>query len=44
MTERIRKLGPNPLKLSDNGQGKALETEDDYSTIGEEVGFRGRTL
>ncbi len=37
MTDRIRALGPNPLKVKDNGKGtKAEEAED------EDVGFRGR--
>ncbi|MCK5314042.1 MAG: hydrogenase iron-sulfur subunit, partial [Anaerolineales bacterium] len=40
MTERIRELGPNPLKSGDEGEKPikgALEFEDD-----EEAGFRGR--
>jgi F420-non-reducing hydrogenase iron-sulfur subunit len=39
MTERIRELGPNPLKLTDN-----LQTPDanPMSEFVEEAGFRGR--
>ena len=40
MTERIRKLGPNPLKLSSNGQIEGEDQEPD--AIEEEIGFRGR--
>jgi len=36
MTERIRRLGPNPLKL-DNGKSSAATPQ-----IDEEAGFRGR--
>ncbi|MEJ2262429.1 MAG: hydrogenase iron-sulfur subunit [Anaerolineales bacterium] len=39
MTERIRKLGPNPLKVKDrNGREKPKAPEEDE----EEAGFRGR--
>jgi coenzyme F420-reducing hydrogenase delta subunit len=39
MTERIRKLGPNPLKAKDrNGREKPKTPEEDE----EEAGFRGR--
>jgi len=46
MTERIRKLGPNPLRRSDNDQRPAAATPDpgDESTLDEDVGFRGRKL
>jgi len=37
MTERIRQLGPNPLKNS-NGRSPSPEIENE-----EEIGFRGRT-
>lgn len=42
MTERIRMLGPNPLKISRNGQeiDEGLET----GAIDDDVGFRGRKL
>jgi hypothetical protein len=36
MTERIRRLGPNPLKRVNGGAQAAVEAED------EEVVFRGR--
>jgi hypothetical protein len=42
MTERIRELGPNPLKSGVEGEKPikgALEFEDD-----EEAGFRGRRV
>jgi len=39
MTERIRKLGPNPLKLTGNGH-KRLSTEETETE--EEADFRGR--
>ena len=39
MTERIRRLGPNPLK-SQNGNGTAGKVEEPETE--EEVGFRGR--
>ena len=35
MTDRVRKLGPNPLKLRGNGHGSEAEPD-------EEVGWRGR--
>jgi F420-non-reducing hydrogenase iron-sulfur subunit len=39
MTERIRKLGPNPLKLGNgNGSKEQLSAED----LEDETGFRGR--
>jgi coenzyme F420-reducing hydrogenase delta subunit len=40
MTERIRKLGPNPLK---NGQVKVKESERGVE-VDEDIGFRGRKL
>jgi F420-non-reducing hydrogenase iron-sulfur subunit len=40
MTERIRKLGPNPLKAqSGNGKPKKPDSDED---IEEEAGYRGR--
>lgn len=39
MTERVRKLGPNPLKACGNGQVKA---EALASEVDEDIGFRGR--
>ncbi len=42
MTERIRKLGPNPLKTSSNGQEQSKRPE--LIIIDEDVGFRGRRL
>jgi F420-non-reducing hydrogenase iron-sulfur subunit len=39
MTERVRAIGPNPLKLSDNGQSAHQTAETQRE---EEVGFRGR--
>jgi len=36
MTERVRKLGPNPLKLQVEGQKLMVEESED------EVEFRGR--
>lgn len=37
MTERIRKLGPNPLKPDGRPSGQVKPSEDD-----EDIGFRGR--
>lgn len=42
MTERIRKLGPSPLKLFPNGQEKSEMPE--ATTVDDDVGFRGRRL
>jgi hypothetical protein len=42
MTERIRKLGPNPLKASSNGHEQSQAPE--LIIIDEDVGFRGRRL
>jgi F420-non-reducing hydrogenase iron-sulfur subunit len=39
MTERIRKLGPNPLKLARNGKASLESTETELE---EDNGFRGR--
>jgi hypothetical protein len=39
MTERIRKLGPNPLKLARNGKA-ALDSAE--TELEEDNGFRGR--
>jgi F420-non-reducing hydrogenase iron-sulfur subunit len=39
MTERIRKLGPNPLKFSDDKERVFIPSEIETE---EEVGFRGR--
>jgi coenzyme F420-reducing hydrogenase delta subunit len=46
MTERIRKLGPNPLRRSANGQEMAALTADheDDSAVDDDTGFRGRKL
>jgi hypothetical protein len=38
MTERIRELGPNPLKAKDEGRGMKDEVVD----VEEEPGYRGR--
>jgi F420-non-reducing hydrogenase iron-sulfur subunit len=38
MTERIRKLGPNPLKLRD----QALKAAESNTDADEEIGWRGR--
>jgi F420-non-reducing hydrogenase iron-sulfur subunit len=38
MTERIKKLGPNPLKTKDEGGGMRDEVND----LEEETGYRGR--
>jgi len=40
MTARIRKLGPNPLKVMD--EGRMLKAEEVKIEVEEEVGFRGR--
>jgi coenzyme F420-reducing hydrogenase delta subunit len=39
MTERIRKLGPNPIKISN---GKAATVKPTTPEEDEEIGFRGR--
>lgn len=46
MTERIRKLGPNPLRRTVGDQEPAVKpsTNDDDSAIDEDIGFRGRRL
>ncbi len=46
MTERIRKLGPSPLRREDNGQKPAAppSTSDDESAMDEDIGFRGRRV
>ncbi len=45
MTERIRKLGPSPLRRADNGRGSAgAPSTEDESAIDEDIGFRGRRL
>jgi len=46
MTERIRKLGPSPLRRSDNGHGPATtaSTNGDEPVLDEDIGFRGRRL
>jgi F420-non-reducing hydrogenase iron-sulfur subunit len=46
MTERIRKLGPSPLRRSDNGHKPAVTppAPDDEATIDDEIGFRGRRV
>jgi len=40
MTERIRALGPNPLKTKD--EGGALRVRDEVIDVEEEAGYRGR--
>ncbi|HJW83975.1 MAG TPA: hydrogenase iron-sulfur subunit [Anaerolineae bacterium] len=40
MTERIRKLGPNPLKGGD--EGRFARRKDEGNGADDEVGFRGR--
>lgn len=42
MTERIRKLGPNPLKASPNGQNRVEDLET--IAVDDDVGFRGRKV
>jgi coenzyme F420-reducing hydrogenase delta subunit len=42
MTERIRQLGPNPLKGSRNGQEKDEGLES--GAVDDDIGFRGRKL
>jgi coenzyme F420-reducing hydrogenase delta subunit len=46
MTERIRKLGPSPLRRSDNGHGPdaRASTNGDEPVLSEDIGFRGRRL
>ncbi len=46
MTERVRKLGPSPLRRSDNGhhQADGASTNGDESARDEDIGFRGRRL
>jgi coenzyme F420-reducing hydrogenase delta subunit len=44
MTERIRKLGPSPLRRPDNGQGPVVTPPADDAVIDEDIGFRGRRL
>src|SRR5512135_727182 len=41
MTERIRELGPNPLKAKDEGRSARMRDESD---VEEDVEFRGRHL
>jgi hypothetical protein len=40
MTERVRKLGPNPLKRSE--ESKIMEEAPSAEENGEDNGFRGR--
>ena len=40
MTERVRKLGPNPLKLTPKPQTLSV----DESFVDEDIGFRGRSI
>jgi len=40
MTERIRELGPNPLKTKD--EGGTLRVKDEVADVEEETGYRGR--
>lgn len=46
MTERVRKLGPSPLRRSDNGHHQAdrASTNGDEPALDEDIGFRGRRL
>lgn len=42
MTERIRNLGPNPLKVSGNGHD--INERPETGAVDDDVGFRGRKL
>ena len=46
MTERIRKLGPSPLRRPDSGHGPDAKaaTNGDQPVLDEDIGFRGRRL